>query len=334
MEKVGMTKGTTFWRNRPVFVTGATGLVGGWLVKALLKLEADVVVLIRDWVPESSLIQDGAWNRTTIVRGDICDQVLLERLLGEYEIATVFHLAAQTIVPIANRNPMSTFETNTAGTWRLLESSRRSPLVKQVVLASSDKAYGESQELPYLETMGLDAVHPYDVSKACADLISRCYAQTWGTPVVITRCGNFFGGGDLNWNRVVPGTIRSVLHGERPIIRSNGTPIRDYIYVEDAVSAYLTLAEKFAENPGLAGEAFNFSNETRLTVRELVNLTLELMGSKLQPIVQNEAKSEISNQYLDSSKALRILAWRAVYGLHDGLKRTIEWYRDHLGQMS
>src|SRR5262245_16132297 len=320
-----------FCRDRRVLVTGATGLVGGWLVRALLEQRADVVALVRDWVPESELIGGDLLAGVTVVRGDVCNQPLLERVLGESEIATVIHLAAQTIVPIANRNPVSTFETNIAGTWRLLEACRRSPTIKQVVLASSDKAYGESPELPYVEAMALNPIHPYDVSKACADLVARSYARTWGLPVAITRCGNFFGGGDLNWNRVVPGTIRAVLRGERPVIRSDGTPLRDYIYVEDAVSAYMVLAEKLADDPGLAGEAFNFSNETRLTVLEMVSRIAELMGASLAPVVLNQATGEIPQQYLDASKARGQLGWQAAFGLDEGLKRTIAWYREHLG---
>lgn len=323
-----------FWRDRRVFVTGGTGLIGGWLVRALLERGADVVILVRDWVPRSELIGGGLLDRVTIVRGNVCDQTLLERVLGEYEIATVIHLAAQTIVTIANRNPVSTFESNIAGTWSLLEACRRSPTVKQVVLASSDKAYGESKDLPYVETMPLEAIHPYDVGKACGDLIGRSYARTWGVPVAITRCGNFFGGGDLNWNRLVPGTIRSVLRGERPVIRSDGKPVRDYIYVEDAASAYLVLAEKLAENPALAGEAFNFSNETRLSARALVDRILTLMGSSLAPVVLNEATNEIVNQYLDAGKARSLLGWRPAFSLDEGLTRTIAWYHDHLGRLS
>ena len=319
-----------FWLDRRVFVTGATGLVGSWVVRSLLDHGADVVALIRDWVPESELIAGGLLPRVTVVRGDVCDQPLLERALGEFEIVTIMHLAAQTIVPIANRNPVSTFETNVAGTWRLLEAARRCPTVKQIVLASSDKAYGESDVLPYLETMALDPVHPYDVSKACAELVARSYARTWGLPVAITRCGNFFGGGDLNWNRLVPGTIRSLLRDERPLIRSDGTPVRDYLYVEDAVTAYMCLAEQLADNPALAGAAFNFSTETRLTAREVVARITELMGSTLAPVLLNEATNEIPRQYLDAGKARRVLGWQPAFGLEEGLKRTIAWYRDHL----
>jgi len=200
---------TGFWRDRPTLVTGATGLVGSWVVRRLLELEADVVCIMRDWAPESELVQADLIGKTSLVQGDVLDQALLERVLGEYEVDTVIHLAAQTIVGVANRNPISTFESNIAGTWRLLEACRRSPLVRQVVLASSDKAYGDQETLPYTEATALAGRHPYDVSKSCADLIAQSYASTYGTPVVITRCGNFFGGGDLNWSRIVPGTITS-----------------------------------------------------------------------------------------------------------------------------
>ena len=260
-----------FWRDRPTLVTGGTGLVGGALVPRLVGSGADVVCLVRDWVPQSELVRSGMLDQVKIVRGDVCDQALLERVLGEYEIDTVIHLAAQTIVGIANRNPVSTFETNIAGTWALLEACRRSPSVKQIVLASSDKAYGEQEELPYTEETPLLGRHPYDVSKSCADLIARAYAETYGLPVAITRCGNFYGGGDLNWNRIVPGTIRSVLRGERPVIRSDGTFVRDYFYVEDGAAAYMLLAERLAANPELRGQAFNFSNETQVTAADWSN---------------------------------------------------------------
>ncbi len=227
-----------FWQDRPTFVTGATGLVGGWLVRRLVESGADVVCLLRDWVPQSELVRAGAIEKVKVVRGDVRDQALMERALGEYEIDTVIHLAAQTIVGIANRNPVSTFEANIAGTWSLLEACRRSPVVKQIVLASSDKAYGDHEKLPYDEETPLQGRHPYDVSKSCADLIAQSYSVTYGLPVVTTRCGNFYGGGDLNWNRIVPGTIRSVLRGKPPVIRSDGQFVRDYFYVEDGAAAY------------------------------------------------------------------------------------------------
>jgi CDP-glucose 4,6-dehydratase len=276
-------KSSSFWRDRPVLVTGATGLLGSWLVRSLTARGAEVVCLVRDWVPQSELVRSGDIEQVKVVRGDICDGAGVERVLGEYEIDTVFHLAAQTIVGIANRNPVSTFETNIRGTWEVFEACRRSPLVKQIVLASSDKAYGDHEVLPYDEDAPLQGRHPYDVSKSCADLIAQTYAVSYKLPVVTTRCGNFYGGGDLNWNRLVPGTIRSVLRGQRPVIRSDGSFIRDYFYVEDGAAAYMLLAERLAENPELRGEAFNFSNEIQVTVLELVERVLAVMKSDLTP---------------------------------------------------
>ena len=319
-----------FWRDRPTFVTGATGLVGGWLVKSLVAAGADVVCLVRDWIPDCELVRSGHLDKVKIVRGDICDQEMMERALGEYEIDTVIHLAAQTIVGIANRNPVSTFEANIAGTWRLLEACRRSPKVKQIVIASSDKAYGDQDILPYDETTPLQGQHPYDVSKSCADLISYTYAKSYDLPVTITRCGNFYGGGDLNWNRIVPGTIRSILRGQAPVIRSDGSFVRDYFYVEDGAAAYMLLAEKLAQNPELRGEAFNFSNELQVTVLELTHKILAQMGSDLQPDVRNEASNEIKHQYLSAAKAKRMLDWEPLYTLDSALQQTIQWYTDFL----
>jgi CDP-glucose 4,6-dehydratase len=318
----------TFWRDRPVFVTGGTGLVGSWLVRRLLDAGAEVVCLVRDWVPQSELVRASLIEGVRVVRGDVCDQALLERVLGEYEVNTVIHLAAQTIVGIANRNPVSTFETNIQGTWALLEACRRSPLVKQIVVASSDKAYGDQIELPYNEDTPLQGQHPYDVSKSCADLIAATYAKSYGMPICITRCGNFYGGGDLNWNRIVPGTIRSILRGERPVIRSDGTYIRDYFYVEDGAAAYMHLAEQMAARPALWGEAFNFSNELQITVLDLVKAILAAMDSSLQPDVRNEASNEILHQYLSARKARTLLRWEPLFTLEQGLARTLEWYRE------
>ena len=318
----------SFWQDRPTLVTGATGLLGGWLVRRLLDLDADIVCLVRDWVPQSELVRARIVEQVKVVRGDVRDQALLERALGEYEIDTVFHLAAQTIVSIANRNPVSTFETNVQGTWVLLEACRRSPMVKQIILASSDKAYGDHTDLPYNEETPLQGRHPYDVSKSCADLIAQAYATTYDLPVAITRCGNLYGGGDLNWNRIVPGTIRSVLRDQRPVIRSDGRYVRDYFYVEDAAAAYILLAERQAENRDLWGQAFNFSNETPLTVLELARRILELMGSDLEPDIRNEATNEIRQQYLSAEKARRLLGWHPLFTLDEGLRRTVTWYQE------
>lgn len=319
-----------FWQDRPVFVTGATGFVGGWLVQRLLGAGADVVCLVRDRVPQSMFYRSRLIERVKVVRGDVCDRALLERILGEYEVDTVIHLAAQTIVNIANRNPVSTFETNIGGTWSLLEACRRSPAVKQIVLASSDKAYGNHQTLPYNEKTPLQGRHPYDVSKSCADLITQTYAATYGLPVSITRCGNFYGGGDLNWNRIVPGTIRSVLRNRPPVIRSNGRYTRDYFYIEDGAAAYMLLAERLAGDSGLCGQAFNFSSEVQVTVLELVQRILNLMGSDLQPVVLDEAAHEIDHQRLSAAKARSILGWQPLFTLDEGLRRTIDWYNAFL----
>lgn len=318
------------WKDRPTLVTGATGLVGSWLTRRLSEAQADVVCLVRDWIPQSELIRSGTLNLVKVVRGDIGDRDLLERTLGEYEINTVFHLAAQTIVGIANRNPISTFESNIAGTWKLLEACRRSPAVKSIVLASSDKAYGDQDDLPYSENTPLEGRHPYDVSKSCGDLIAQTYGKTYGLPVAITRCGNFYGGGDLNWNRIVPGTIRSVLRNERPVVRSDGQFVRDYFYVEDGAAAYMLLAEKLLCNEGLRGQAFNFSNEAQVTVLHLVERILKQMNSPLKPEIRNEATNEIRHQYLSASRARTELAWNPRFTLDEGLNRTISWYREFL----
>ena len=321
---------TAFWTDRPVLVTGATGLVGSWLTRRLQEAGADVICLIRDWVPQSDLVRSELIAQVKVVRGDVCDQALLERVLGEYEIDTVIHLAAQTIVGIANRNPVSTFEANIAGTWSLLEACRRSPAVKQIVVASSDKAYGDQETLPYDEQMPLQGRHPYDVSKSCADLIALTYAQSFALPVVVTRCGNFYGGGDLNWNRIVPGTIRSIYRGQRPLIRSDGKYVRDYFYVEDGAAAYMLLAERLAAHPELRGEAFNFSNELQITVLDLVRRISTLMDSHLDPDIRNEASNEIRHQYLSAAKARRMLDWHPLFELEEGLQATIAWYRRFL----
>ena len=328
VEAVGLNR--AFWQDRPTFVTGGSGLVGNWLVKRLLAAGADVVCLLRDWVPQRELVRQGLREQVKVVRGDVRDQETLERALGEFEIDTVIHLAAQTIVTIANRNPVSTLDSNIRGTWSLLEACRRSPTVRQIVVASSDKAYGDQEKLPYDEETPLQGQHPYDVSKSCADLIAHMYAKTFELPVAITRCGNFYGGGDLNWNRIIPGTIRSVLRGQRPIIRSDGNYIRDYFYVEDGAAAYMLLAEKLSADPGLKGLAFNFSNELQVTVSQIVDRILELMKSDLRPEVQDRVTNEIRHQYLSAARAREVLGWQPLFTLDEGLKRTINWYREFL----
>ncbi|WP_310427802.1 GDP-mannose 4,6-dehydratase [Bacillus pumilus] len=316
-----------FWNGKNVFVTGCTGLLGSYLVKELIDQGANVTGLVRDQVPRSNLYQGSQFEKMNVVKGALEDMQTIERALGEYEIDTVFHLAAQAIVGVANRHPVSTFEANILGTWNVLEACRRQPLIKRVIVASSDKAYGDQEQLPYDEDMPLNGKHPYDVSKSCADLISHTYYNTYGLPVCITRCGNLYGGGDLNFNRIIPQTIQLVLEGEAPEIRSDGTFIRDYFYIEDAVKAYLLLAEKMEEK-GLAGEAFNFSNEIQLTVLELVDKILKAMGSELKPRILNQGTHEIKHQYLSAEKARKLLDWKPDYSIEEGLEKTIEWYRE------
>jgi CDP-glucose 4,6-dehydratase len=316
------------WRGKNVFITGCTGFLGAWLTKALIDRGANVTGLVRDSVPRANFIRLGLDKQITSVRGEIEDYFLLERALNEYEIDTVFHLAAQTIVTIANRNPLATLETNIKGTWNILEACRRSPAVKRIVVASSDKAYGAHEVLPYQEDAALKGAHPYDVSKSSADLLAIAYHNTYKTPVCVTRCGNFYGGGDLNFNRIVPGTIRSAIFNERPIIRSDGTMIRDYIYIQDAVEAYLMLAETM-EGQSVYGEAFNFSNELQLSVLDITKKILEVMGRKdLEPKILNEASGEIKHQYLSAVKARKVLGWQPQYSLETGLKETVNWYKD------
>jgi CDP-glucose 4,6-dehydratase len=322
----------SFWLDRPVFVTGCTGFLGSWLTIALVEAGAAVVGLVRDEVPFSCLRRSGYQDRIAVVRGDVTDYGLIERALNEYEVDTVFHLAAQTIVPIANRAPLSTFETNIKGTWTVLEAVRRSPRIARVVVASSDKAYGVHEELPYTEDAPLLGCYPYDVSKACADLIARAYVATYDLPVAVTRCANLYGGGDLNWSRIFPGTIRSVLRGERPIVRSDGTMLRDYLYVRDAVYAYLTLAERL-DVPELKGQAFNFGMDDPKSVLEIVQTIIAVSDHpELAPVVLADAPNEIPAQYLDSSKARSVLGWSSRYSLEEGLRETLGWYQEFLCQ--
>ena len=317
-----------FWKDKNVFVTGCTGLLGSWMAEILYQRGANVVGLVRDLVPRSNLKKLHCWEKINIVRGDVVDYPVLERALNEYEVDTVFHLAAQTIVRIANRAPLSTFEANIKGTWNLLEACRRVKTVERVVIASSDKAYGTHKELPYTEEAALQGRHPYDVSKSCADLIAQAYYGTYELPVSITRCGNLYGGGDLNWNRIIPGTIKSVYNGEIPIIRSDGTYIRDYFYVLDAVEGYLLQAEQTGRE-SVIGQAFNFSDEKQTTVLELVRLILKLMGKEdVSPEIRDEVRGEIHHQYLAAGKARKILGWKPLYPLEKGLKETISWYLD------
>lgn len=323
---------TDFWHDRRVFVTGGTGLVGSWLIKELVQAEANVVALIRDWDPQSELIRCGIVDRISVVSGSLDDYACLERAINAHECETVFHLGAQALVGVALRSPLETFEANIRGTYNLLEACRvHSSIVKAVIIASSDKAYGDSEVLPYTENMPPLGRHPYDVSKSCADLLAQTYHNTYGTPVVVARCGNIYGGGDLNWSRIIPGTIKCLYNDQQPVIRSDGKFTRDYVYVKDAVKAYMAMAEA-AGRPEVVGQAFNFGPEKPTSVVELVDILRELMDkSDLEPLILNEARGEIRDQYLDSGKARRILGWEPLYGLTEGLTETVAWYENLLG---
>lgn len=320
-----------FWNNHNVFVTGATGLLGSWLAEELLQRGANVTCLVRDAVPDSRSARSGLLARINVVHGELENFTILLRVLNEYEIDTVFHVGAQTIVGTASRSPLSTFESNIKGTWNLLEACRVCPkLIQRVVVASSDKAYGQQTKLPYTEETPLEGRFPYDVSKSCVDLLSFSFFHTYGTPVTVTRCENLYGGGDLNFNRLIPGTIRSALKNETPIIRSDGKFIRGYFYVRDAVDAYLQLAEKIPDERFL-GQAFNFGNEIPISVLDLVQKILRLTGkTALVPKVLNEASHEIREQYLDCSKAKQMLGWRPKFTIDEGLQETTAWYRNWL----
>jgi CDP-glucose 4,6-dehydratase len=326
----GVVTALGFWNDRNVFVTGCTGILGSWMTRELVRRGANVVGLVRDRVAGSLILNAAEWNAVTAVHGAVEDLTVVERALNEYEIDTVMHLAAQTIVGTANRSPLSTFESNIKGTWVVLEAARLTKSVRRIVVASSDKAYGEHATLPYGEDFALQGRHPYDVSKSCADLIAQSYHVTYKLPVTVTRCGNLYGGGDLNWNRIVPGTIKSLLRREAPVIRSDGTFVRDYFYVEDAVHAYLALAERM-DDESLWGHAFNFSNELQINVLDLVQRLREIMDCRdIEPRVLGEARAEIPHQYLSAEKARRVLGWQPAWELNDGLRDTIAWYREFL----
>ena len=321
----------SFWQDRVAFVTGGTGLLGSWVVNELQTRGAQVVVLVRDDVRRSLMWRVADLDRLTIIHGAFEEDGLVARVLNEYEVETVFHLGAQTIVQTANRSPLSTFESNIKGTWQVLEAARVTSGIGAVLVASSDKAYGSHDVLPYSESAPLQGRHPYDVSKSCTDLISFSYYETYGTPICVTRCGNLYGPGDLNYNRLIPGTIRSLERDEPIIIRSDGTAIRDYLFVKDAAFAYIDLAEEMITND-LAGEAFNFSNELQLSVLDVVNKLIELMNVNTEPQIMDTARGEIKFQYLSAAKAREMLNWKPSFDFDQGLRETIAWYRSELAR--
>jgi CDP-glucose 4,6-dehydratase len=331
MEIVALQGSVAYWSSKRVLVTGASGMVGSWLTRWLAESAAYTVAFIADADPQSELMRSGILNSVNVVNGRLENYDDIERAINNHEIDSIFHLGAQPIVGAADRAPRHTFESNIQGTWNLLDACRTlSPLVKRIVVASSDKAYGTQPVLPYTEDMSMNGDHPYEVSKSCTDLISTTYARTYGMPVTIARCGNIYGGGDLNWNRIVPGTFRSLLRGEQPVLRSDGTFVRDYLHVDDIVSAYLTLGEQ-TDNPAFAGQGFNFSDESPLTVIEIYEAICAAAGkSKTTPKILNTASSEIKDQYLDATKAHTLLGWHASVSLKDGLQKSFDWYRELL----
>ena len=329
MEIVTKQGSISYWSNKRVLVTGASGMVGSWLTRWLAESGAYTVAFIADIDPQSELLRSGTINRINVANGRLERYDDIERAINNHEIDSIFHLGAQPIVGAADRAPRHTFESNIQGTWNLLDACRvLNPLVKRIVVASSDKAYGTQPILPYTEDMSMNGDHPYEVSKSCTDLISTTYARTYGTPVTIARCGNIYGGGDLNWNRIVPGTFRSLLRNEQPILRSDGTFIRDYLHVDDIVSAYLLLGEN-TDKPEFLGQGFNFSDESPLTVMQIYDAICEVAGKAgTKPHILNTASSEIKDQYLDSNKAHHVLGWRASVTLEEGLRKTFGWYRN------
>lgn len=320
---------SSYWKGKTVVVTGATGLMGGWLIKALAREGAEIVALVRDQAPKSMVVREGLIDRIAIVSGDLESLPTMQRAIAEYEPHTVFHLAAQPLVQVAKRDPVGTLRANVMGTWNVMEACRLAG-TSNVVVASSDKAYGASDNLPYRETHPLQGRYPYDVSKSCTDLIAQMYAATYDVKTAIARCGNLFGGGDLNFSRTIPGLIKATLAGEPFVIRSDGKFVRDFLYVKDAAESYLTLGERLAEDESISGEAFNFSLGERLTVLDIVHMTLEIMGrAELEPVIQNIASSEIREQYLDASKARERLGWQPRYGMKEAIRETVNWYREH-----
>jgi len=317
-----------YWKNKSVLVTGCSGFLGSWLTEELLGRGAQVIGLADEWASESRFMTSRLDVIIPTINGKVENISLVEKTLKDHRIDTVFHLAARAIVGDGLEDPALTFESNIRGTWSVLEASRRVGTVRRIVSASSDKAYGIHDQLPYREDFSLQGEHPYDVSKSCADLICRTYHVSYQLPVCVTRCGNFYGGGDLHFSRIVPGTIRSVLLGEAPVIRSDGSYVRDYIYIKDVVFAYMHLAEQM-DRADVTGEAFNFGAESKVTVYELVQKILLLMDRQdLQPVVENRAQYEIKEQHLSARKAREILGWKAQYGLDRALEETISWYRD------
>jgi CDP-glucose 4,6-dehydratase len=318
-----------FWEDRNVLVTGADGFIGSWLAKRLVDEKANVITVARDLKKDANFKLMGIKERMTIVQADLVEYEKVHRAINQFSIDTCFHLAAQAIVQFANHSPLSTFESNIKGTWNVLEACRNSKNIERIVVASSDKAYGSQEKLPYTENSPLLGLYPYDASKACADILARSYYHTYGLPAAITRNANTYGGGDLNFSRLVPDAIRCVLRKKQFVIRSDGTYKRDYMYVKDAVDGYLTLAQNL-DRKGVNGEAFNFGTGKPVSVLELFEKISRISGNKIKPKILGEAKNEIRDQYLSIEKVRKTFGWKPKYTIETGLKETIEWYRNYL----
>mgnify|MGYP001562541284 FL=1 len=316
------------WKGMDVLVTGADGFIGSHIAKVLADKRANVTTIVRDVKKTSNLDVLNLRNKVNIIHGDLVNFHDCERTINEYDIQFVFHIAAQAIVGPANRSPLSTFESNIKGTWNILEACRLSKTVKGLIVASSDKAYGQQKKLPYTEESPLNGYYPYDASKACAEILARCYYMTYNLPLAITRNANTYGPADMNMSRIIPDVITTILRGEQPVIRSDGTPERDYMYIKDAVSAYLTLAENLHRKE-IVGQAFNFGTSKPISVIDLYNKIIRLMGKNTKPKILGEAKNEIDRQYLAIDKVKKILKWQPKYTIDQGLKETIEWYRQN-----
>ncbi len=320
-----------FWKEKNVFVTGADGFIGGWVAKRLVDEGANVTVIVRDMKVENAFDSLVFRQKVNIVQGDIADTLLMQRIMNEFSIEYVYHLAAQAIVGIANKSPLSTFETNIKGTWNILEAARNCSSIKGVVVASSDKAYGDQEKLPYTEDQPLKGLYPYDASKVCTDVLTRCYFKTYGLPIAVTRNANTYGGGDMNFNRIVPQTIKSLIDGEVPVIRSDGLLERDYMYIKDAVDAYLLIGENM-DREDVMGNAFNFGVGQPISVINLFNKMIKISGSKIKPKILNQASNEIKRQYLCVDKVKKTFGWEPRYSLDAGLKETMEWYKRYFAK--
>ena len=324
MDKIG-------WKNTNVLVTGADGFIGSHIAKALIDKGAKVTTIVRDLKKTNNLDILNLRDKINIIHGDLVNFNDCERCINEYDIEFCFHIAAQAIVGPANRSPLSTFESNIKGTWNMLEACRISKTIRGLIIASSDKAYGQQKKLPYTEDSPLNGYFPYDASKVCADVLARSYFMTYGLPLAITRNANTYGPADMNQSRIIPDVIMRLIRNEQPIIRSDGTPERDYMYIKDAVDAYITLAENLHRKE-VAGQAFNFGTGKPISVLNLYNKIIKLMGKDVKPKILGEAKNEIDRQYLDSGKAKKILNWGAKYGIDSGLNETIDWYKAYFSK--